>query len=173
MRAQLHPHPDTPCEAVERLEAEVTRTAEGLALRYILTGDLARLRIPPPAAAERTDELWRRTCFEAFAAGEGGGYSELNLAPSSQWAAYRFDGYRSGMAPLDIPPPAIEVSRSDDRLELSARVALPGVRRLGLTAVIEGADGRISYWAVRHAPGKPDFHHPDCLALELPAPDAP
>jgi hypothetical protein len=40
---------------------------------------------------------------------------------------------------------------------------------LGLSAVIEERNGRISYWALRHPPGKPDFHHPDCFALELPA----
>ena len=40
---------------------------------------------------------------------------------------------------------------------------------LGLSAVIEEADGNVSYWALAHPPGKPDFHHSDCLALELPA----
>ena len=41
--------------------------------------------------------------------------------------------------------------------------------RLGLAAVVEENDGRISYWALAHPPGKPDFHHPDCFRLELPA----
>ena len=39
--------------------------------------------------------------------------------------------------------------------------------RIGLSAVIEEEDGTISYWALRHAPGKPDFHHPDAFAMEL------
>ena len=30
--------------------------------------------------------------------------------------------------------------------------------RVGLTAVIEEADGAIRYWATGFAPGKPDFH---------------
>lgn len=42
----------------------------------------------------------------------------------------------------------------------------------GLSAVIEEADGTLSYWALAHPAGKPDFHHPDCFVLELPAPDA-
>ena len=33
--------------------------------------------------------------------------------------------------------------------------------------VIEEEDGTISYWALRHAAGKPDFHHPDGFAMEL------
>ena len=49
----------------------------------------------------------------------------------------------------------------------------PGEWLAAITAVIEEADGTKSYWALRHPAGKPDFHHPDCLALELPAASAP
>jgi hypothetical protein len=35
--------------------------------------------------------------------------------------------------------------------------------------VIEAIDGTLSYWALAHAPGSPDFHHLDCFALELAA----
>ena len=65
----------------------------------------------------------------------------------------------------------------DGAFELRAELALdclPDLPRdapwqLGLSAVIEEADGRLSYWALAHPPGKPDFHHSDCFALELPA----
>ena len=40
--------------------------------------------------------------------------------------------------------------------------------RLALTAVIEETGGAKSYWALKHAPGKPDFHHADGFVLELP-----
>jgi hypothetical protein len=39
--------------------------------------------------------------------------------------------------------------------------------RLGLSAVVEATDGGLSYWALRHPPGKPDFHHIDAFALQL------
>lgn len=45
-----------------------------------------------------------------------------------------------------------------------------GPWRLALSAVIEETDGTKSYWALRHPPGAPDFHHPDCFALTLGAP---
>jgi len=48
--------------------------------------------------------------------------------------------------------------------------AVPVGARIGLSAVIEETDGTKSYWALRHPPGKPDFHHPDCFALTLGAP---
>jgi len=40
-------------------------------------------------------------------------------------------------------------------------------REFALSAVIEDDDGAFSYWALRHPPGKPDFHHPDAFALML------
>lgn len=52
---------------------------------------------------------------------------------------------------------------------LEARIDLPyGADRLGLSAVIEGVDGAISYWALVHPSDKPDFHHPDSFVLDLP-----
>jgi hypothetical protein len=36
-----------------------------------------------------------------------------------------------------------------------------------LTAVVEDAHGRRSYWALRHPAGGPDFHHRDGFALVL------
>ncbi len=44
--------------------------------------------------------------------------------------------------------------------------------RLGLSAVVEANDGTLSYWALRHPPGRPDFHHPDGCVLRLEPPDA-
>lgn len=172
MRQALTLHPDFRCDAVRRIVVDLARPRPGvLALRYDLTGDVGGLVLPPPAAPDRTDELWRHTCFEAFARDPGGeAYTEVNLAPSTQWAAYRFDGYREGMRPADMPPPAIAVRQTDNGLQLSAELALADAPfRLGLTAVIEEAGGRISYWALAHPPGRPDFHHADCFALQLTA----
>jgi hypothetical protein len=66
-------------------------------------------------------------------------------------------------------PPAISVQSSDFRLELRAVVNLEDLPELrdsthldvALAAVIESADGRLSYWALRHPEEKPNFHHTD------------
>jgi hypothetical protein len=39
--------------------------------------------------------------------------------------------------------------------------------RLGLSAVIETRAGAIAYWALRHEPGKPDFHWADAFVVRL------
>ena len=138
-------------------------------MSYVLEGEIERLRIPPPRPPRSADRLWQHTCCEIFIAREGAaGYQELNFSPSGEWAAYSFRGYREGGARGEVVP-AIEVSQGPQRLELSASIPLEedGKLRIALSAVVEEEDGRLSYWALRHAPGKPDFHHPDAFALEL------
>jgi hypothetical protein len=161
VRRLLTAHPDFPSQAVCCVEIEIAQAAPGAAsLTYIVTGDIGAVVLPAPAPARRTDELWRATCFEAFLRPEPGeAYLEFNFAPSTQWAAYRFNGYRAGMAPLDIPPLDIDVHRDAKRLEL--RVAIPAAApsRLAVSAILEEAGGRKSYWALAHPPGRPDFHH--------------
>ena len=173
----LVPHPDTPRAAVAAIAVEATRPAPGrLTLRYILTGDVSALRLPPSSPQQRTDDLWKHTCFEAFVlCPPGPAYRELNLDPSTRWAAYRFDACRQGMALADIPEPQITVTTSPDRLDLQAMITLDlpptALWRLGLSAVIEETSGRLSYWALAHPSGRPDFHHADCFTLELPDTD--
>jgi hypothetical protein len=159
----LTAHPATPADFLRTLAARVSVRADGaLELRYVLTGDLDRVRLPPPAPSGRHDELWKHTCLEAFlAAGEGGAYRELNFAPSTQWAMYSFSGYREGMAPLEGADPQVRVERTERQLVLHATAPPGDVDRIALAAVIEDENGRLSYWALRHPPGKPDFHHPE------------
>jgi len=170
MHRELTCHPATPCAAVERIEAAVSLAADGaLALHYVVKGAIGALRLPAVAAPERTDGLWQHSCFEAFLRGAEG-YHEHNFSPSTQWAAYRFDGYRAGMRDAEIPAPAIEITLAVDLFALRVAIDLPaGATRLGLAAVIEETSGRKSYWALAHPSGPPDFHHIDCFALDLAA----
>ena len=175
MRHALRPHPDSRCAAVTGIDVDVARRrAGGLVLSYVVTGKIGDLRLPAVTASARTDELWRHTCFEVFvrvSAGEP--YHEFNFAPSTQWAAYRFDGYRSGMrVAAEIDAPRIEAQTAPERYTLQAALGLSSLPReapwrLGLAAVIEETNGNKSYWALAHPPGKPDFHHCDGFALEL------
>jgi len=172
MRQILKLHPDSRCDAVREVAVEAMRIDKtALRLRYRATGVMAALRIPPPARPARTDALWQHTCFEAFLRpGAGAGYLEFNFAPSTEWAAYSFGGYRSEMRVIADAAVAIDIEQTDDTLELTALVeGLPADAgwRLGVSAVMEETNGRRSYWALAHPPGKPDFHHNDCFALEL------
>ena len=180
MRLALRLHPDSRCVAASRIEVDVARPRPGqLALRYVVTGTMSDLRLPPASTPTRSDELWRHTCFEVFLRATGSaGYREFNFAPSTQWAAYRFDNYRSGMqAVSEMDAPRFETRRDDTHYELRVTLALDRLAgvpndaswQLGLSAVIEETGGAKSYWALAHPPGRADFHHSDCFALELPA----
>lgn len=178
MQLALTPHPETPCVAIREIVVDVARRSEGgLAFRYTARGDLARLLLPDSMSAGRADGLWQSTCFEAFVGdpGMGDGYTEMNFSPSGQWATYTFGGYRSHMSPSDVLVAEIERRSMSDSYVLVASVANLGLydaeflhlQRLGLSAVIEEVGGRKSYWALAHAPGKPDFHAPAGFAVPL------
>ena len=174
-------HPETPTEAVRGIAARVSRTPGKLSVSYVLDGDLKRLRVPAPQAPRMADRLWEHTCCEIFIACKGKpAYYEFNLSPSGEWGAYAFDGYRSRRARepnAEGLAPELAVRGTASLLELDAVIRLDRLSAvdssaplsLALCAVIEDNDGDLSYWALRHPPGKPDFHHPEAFALELAA----
>jgi hypothetical protein len=184
-RQALRIHPDTICAAVTQIEVDVARPqAGGLILTYAVTGKIGGLAMPPLADPVRTDELWQHTCFEAFLRNSlGPGYYEFNFAPSTQWAAYRFSDYRTGRCiATEIGDPLIGVESSAERYALRASLEVDRLQalsasgggngtgqkwQLGLSAIIEERSGQRSYWALAHPPGKADFHHSDCFALEV------
>jgi hypothetical protein len=180
MRLSLELHPASRCAAVTRIDVDVARprTTE-LQLRYVVTGKTDQLRLPAIVTPARVDELWRHTCFEVFIRpSHDEAYYEFNFAPSTQWAAYAFTGYRDRMAALhEIQAPRIEIEHGADQFELRAAIALAGLGdlsetkgwRLGLSAVIEETNGERSYWALAHPPGQADFHHADGFTYDLPA----
>jgi hypothetical protein len=170
--AALERHPESPCAALRGIQATLTRGAGGrLTVTYRIEGDLDRVRIPPPRPPRVADALWEHTCCELFIADPAGPrYREFNFSPSGEWAAYCFTGYRE-RASVPAGDVTIGIERAAGVLDLTARIELKqkGRLRIGLSAVIEEIDGARSYWALRHAPGKPDFHHRDTFALELDA----
>lgn len=168
MRCVLTPHPDTPSPGLT-LDVEARRVGRTLSLEYRLAGPVETVRWPEPVQRARTDGLWRTTCFEAFVQTGADGYAEFNLSPSGAWAAYGFDGYRAGMRPLETSAPLIVTRHAPGAFALTVDLALAEDVRgpVGLSAVIEGLDGAVSYWALAHPSDKPDFHHPDSFVLDL------
>jgi hypothetical protein len=155
-------------------------TAAELTLTFCLQGEIARIRVPPPALPQFAAELWQHTCFEAFVAIEGqSGYHEFNFAPSGEWAVYAFSDYRQGRTPRIDAHPTITVDITDSRLELKVILRLDTIAaeycrvalQTGLSAVVEAIDGTRSYWAVSHPAERPDFHHRGSLTIRLGLPD--
>jgi len=171
---RLIAHPDFPPIAIDAIEVDLDLTRKGVStLWYTVFGSLDALVVPREASERRVDELWKTTCFEMFVRNpSSSGYLELNFSPSREWAAYHFDGYRRGMRPAELGHPPVISSSRIGWFEL--HVTLPFDLHcdtrllLQLSAVLEENEGTKSYWALAHPPGDPDFHQPDCFALELP-----
>lgn len=178
---QLLPHPESAAHPVRQFDATAEYGPDGaLRLTWRLTADLARLRMPPATSPGRADDLWRHTCFEAFVADpHSAGYVELNFSPGGAWAVYGFRGYRDGGIALPLRHEPVAVwQREPAALGLVVHFRMdslpgpPGPRppvavRVAMAAVIEDDAGALSWWALRHQPGNPDFHHPDGFVLQV------
>jgi hypothetical protein len=156
------------------------RSPEGATLRlhYRLEADLgsaaSALLLPPPGPPSRRDGLWQHTCLEAFLApADGEPYWELNLAPSGDWALYRFAAYRRGQQSPALENLPVAVVNRAEQLELSLNFPLPtelataSQLELAVTAVLEQQSGALSYWALRHPAAQPDFHLREGFVLRL------
>ncbi|HEX8225446.1 MAG TPA: DOMON-like domain-containing protein [Allosphingosinicella sp.] len=75
----------------------------------------------------------------------------------------------AGFDTLERFEPSFYSLKAEVTLDPAMSLVLDRPWQLGLSAVIEENNGRISYWALAHPAGKPDFHHPDCFRIELPA----
>jgi hypothetical protein len=173
-------HPDTADAAIKALYIGVKAHYQDgeLTLHYELSGALGHLLIPESQDASEADELWQHTCFEAFIAIEEDDvypYHEFNFSPSGQWAAYAFSDYRERKEWRAQSTPEINCKRSETGLLLTAVIPeadLPNnplniPYRLGLSAALETKQGELSYWALFHPSGKPDFHHRSGFTLSL------
>ena len=193
----LPAHPLTPDAFAASAGAAWTADG-GLRFSFRLSGDLRGLRLPVPTPAARRDGLWRHTCCEAFVAARGApAYREFNFSPAGAGAAYAFSAYRQAADELPASAPEIRVALADEpdcggdggddalagegraALRLVASVAadcLPSAHDgldIGLSMVVEAADGTLSYRALRHCAERPDFHMRDSFALFLPLPPFP
>ncbi|OGA00191.1 MAG: hypothetical protein A3H35_20690 [Betaproteobacteria bacterium RIFCSPLOWO2_02_FULL_62_17] len=175
---ELVRHPETPCTSVHHVHARISRVpGDSLEVKHVFEGGLDRMILPAPQPPRIGARLWQHTCCEIFIARPRlPGYHEFNFSPSGEWAAYAFARYREPV-PLAAEPldPQIATRSEPDSFELGAKIRLDRLSSghcnttltIGLSAVIEDRDGALSYWALRHPPGKPDFHHADAFMLTL------
>jgi hypothetical protein len=159
-----------------KIAGSIARGAAILAIRYDLRGRLAELAIPEPAEMPaRRHGLWEATCFEFFlGAKDSPQYWEFNLSPAGHWNAYRFSGYRQGMAEeTALTSLVFRVRRRPDslrvvlELEVDKIVGANQPLELGIAAVIKLVGGGLTYWALTHPGGQADFHRRDSFQVEL------
>jgi len=174
---QLIPHPAYAPLEVSQVEVRVhTDNLNWLRLRWRIDGS-SKLVLPRITGKRRADGLWQATCFEMFLREPGQQrYCEWNLSPSRQWNAYDFSSVREGMVErVVVREPDCVIHPGSSFALFDAAIpwaSLPkGECEVALTAVIEEAGGRLSYWALAHGSvEKPDFHDPACFTATLAAP---
>ncbi len=163
-------HPDCAEGPIKAVSADIKATDGGCRARFRVQGDIDNIKVPIHAHTERTDFLWKTTCFEIFwQPHDGTYYREFNLSPSSRWACYDFDDFRKNSTDAPVHAISIACSYNDGELVLEASIAtdLPLPADVALNAIVEDYDGNIQFWALAFAEGKPEFHSTVCRAITL------
>ncbi|MEK7435657.1 MAG: DOMON-like domain-containing protein [Pseudomonadota bacterium] len=176
---ELLPHPATPLPQVDSLRVALSFSGDGnLSVGFDCRCPAGVLRLPQVRAADAADGLWRHTCCELFVGVQGDpAYREFNWSPSGQWAIYAFSAYRERAAPpvhARLPAAGIKFAAAPGGWTLRARInalALPEAAaaqiEIGVAVVLETVVGGLSYWALRHAAERPDFHARETFVLRL------
>lgn len=170
----LHPFPGQDSGGVT-IHGAIERAPRAILLSFLLQGNLRDLVLPTAAERKRCDNLWQSTCLEMFWAEEGRkNYWELNLAPTGAWNVYAFAEYRTGMRQEDrIAEPLTETERTTDRFSLTTELEIGNLHasqdplRVGISAVLQHTDTRLSHWALGHPEDSPDFHAPRTFLLRV------
>ena len=164
----LTPFEDTTDTNLISVSAELfLESTSKFKIDYEISGDLPSIAWPLELkGAPRMDDLWNHTCLEAFFSvhgKEGSKYEEINCSPSGAWNAYEFSSYRLGMASAKDITVRLENAQREStsaQFQVDINTGFPcKVDSFALAAVIEFTNGNKSYWAIKHPPGKPDFHN--------------
>ena len=170
----LHPFPGQDSGGGS-IQGTIARTGQAITLSFLLQGNMDDLALPTTTERTRCDNLWQATCLEMFWAEEGAkNYRELNLAPTGAWNIYAFSDYRTGMRQEEqMAAPAITTTRTPESFSLTAELRIGNLHadnaplRVGVSAVLQHRDTRLSYWALAHPEERPDFHAPQSFLLRL------
>lgn len=139
-------------------------------IEYVLTGPLDEVLIPDKYQGmyRRTEGLWEETCFEFFIAGDSEQkYFEFNFSPDTSWDAYQFEHYRQKAQLQElIEVPQFDFYKTENsnlfkmvcRIQGPQSIAVQNNYDYSVTTVLKNKNGEVSYWALKHAGDKPDFH---------------
>jgi hypothetical protein len=154
----------------------ISRRDPFLLIQFTLLGAVDQVILPAPSdAPQRKDNLWESTCFEFFLGIKNApSYWEFNLSPGGDWNIYQFDDYRQGMAEeLAYPELPFTTETESDAFSLSLKLDLDEiipvgrVLNVGICAVTQLKDDKITHWALKHPSTKADFHQRDSFTIKL------
>lgn len=158
------------------ITGNISRKLNQLQIKYLLAGNLAAIVIPPLSKKPiRQANLWEHTCLEFFLGlQDAPRYWEFNLSPSGDWNIFRFANYRQGIREdlaFNSLPFAVwqDTSYCQLNLEIDLNQIIDPEENLeiGITAVIESQEQRLSYWALTHTTSAADFHQRDSFTINL------
>lgn len=146
------------------------RSAERLDLVFKWKDPQGKIIFSVEPANGRHMGLWQQTCFEVFIQPAGGKkYFEINLTRQRAWNVFEFADYRSPQPPQELMGAELQDFKLSNN-ELRASFRLPGTDfkkiKVSFCSVVVLRDAGVTYWSVKHADTKPNFHHFESFITE-------
>lgn len=117
------------------------------------------------------DLLWKGFCFEVFFRPKNQTrYFECNVNAKGDWALYEFESYRYPQPPVRSDKfTLVRFAHHSHSIHFTIHGPFEENHdwHFGYSIVWPEPSGAYQYLALRHAEGKPDFHHPDSFIHEL------
>ncbi|MFN8369755.1 MAG: hypothetical protein U0T83_03915 [Bacteriovoracaceae bacterium] len=149
-----------------------------LDLKYSVLGNIQNLQLEAPVLQpQRTEELWKKSCFEIFLNNNlEHDYVEFNFSSSKNWNSYIFDNYRVKNSYLQLPSfPKINTYTNDQTFTMNVSVEFNyknfnKVNQLFIspTVILQHNNNAQSFWAIKHTKNHPDFHVKDSFFQYFP-----
>lgn len=125
----------------------------------------------------RSDLLWQKTCFEMFfKATDKDDYFEININEQGEWNIYQFESYRNPQKPYPESNGQLVSFFYDESQQVFAcamhitdffTFRSPHEISANLCSVLKlKPDNNSTYWALKHASEKPDFHNQNSFILK-------
>ncbi len=135
--------------------------------------DIAKQIIFPTTPLEgRHMNLWQNTCFEVFLQPDTlplRKYFEVNLSVNKAWNVFAFEDYRTPQPPTEFVGAEILKFKVDSE-NLKVRIKFNGLNftklKVSCCAVVALKDLGTTYWSIKHADQKPNFHHFESFITE-------
>lgn len=161
------------------IEVEINHNNESLFVSYRIKKGVSLIDFGDSTPNKsRLLKLWEKSCFEFFIKNKNGQYIEFNFSPNFEWNCFYFDKKGDPLKEwVLMQRPETDILLSADHFFLFVKIKKEFFPKgffdnnsellASFTSVLKDKSKNLSYWAIKHADTRPNFHHFDSFICKF------